>query len=244
MTLSKNWFCEGLNDFEYKQYIVLAYLQGVEKEFSQNKLYSSLSDLLKQYHALMSFQLQVFDMESRFHYEIESMDLETKRLKYNENENRQEEIETIKDIVDYGLEQMKSRVLQGTRIYDAVSSIINFFDVGMLAMNKNEGYLIILHLNQYYIYQYKMSPLILNKEKHNSLNLKLVDKIQKSFTNTFENVKLSLLRDSTIDSPSVFGTDFLEWSYPYNETVLPVIKREFMLFLKKEERKQLSNVDI
>ena len=38
MKLSPEWFLEGTLDFEYKKYVLLAYLQHVSQEFAEMNL--------------------------------------------------------------------------------------------------------------------------------------------------------------------------------------------------------------
>ncbi len=50
--LTQNWLTDGLIDFEYKKYILLAYLQQVGKSFSKQELYPTFSDLIFHYNNL------------------------------------------------------------------------------------------------------------------------------------------------------------------------------------------------
>ena len=52
--LSKDWLTQGLVDFEYKKYLLLAYLQTVKKSFSKVELYPFLSDLVFHYRNLVA----------------------------------------------------------------------------------------------------------------------------------------------------------------------------------------------
>ena len=54
-SLDKNWFADGIIDFEYKKYILLDYIQSVRKCFLQNKLYPAFSDLISNYRNLLEF---------------------------------------------------------------------------------------------------------------------------------------------------------------------------------------------
>ena len=54
--LEKDWLTSGLIDFEYKKYILLAYLQEVKGNFDSNKLYPHLSDLIFHYQNLLDLK--------------------------------------------------------------------------------------------------------------------------------------------------------------------------------------------
>ena len=55
-TLDKNWITENRIDFEYKKYILLAYLQEVNSQFEKQKLYPALSDLIFHYQNLIKIR--------------------------------------------------------------------------------------------------------------------------------------------------------------------------------------------
>ena len=63
-TLNDNWITEEHIDFEYKKYMLLAYLQHVSESFTENKLYPPLSELMKHYRnvtALRDNKKQFYD---------------------------------------------------------------------------------------------------------------------------------------------------------------------------------------
>ncbi|WP_237143972.1 hypothetical protein [Pontibacter pamirensis] len=51
-TLPANWLTEGLLDFEYKKYLLLAYLKAAKTEFGKQRLYPVFSDLIMHYRNL------------------------------------------------------------------------------------------------------------------------------------------------------------------------------------------------
>ena len=53
--LHKDWLTEGLIDFEYKKYILLAYFKEVDIAFNRTHLYPFLSDIIEHYNRLKSF---------------------------------------------------------------------------------------------------------------------------------------------------------------------------------------------
>ena len=50
--LSKDWLTQGLIDFEYKKYVLLAYLKTVKQSFGKVELYPFLADLVLHYRNL------------------------------------------------------------------------------------------------------------------------------------------------------------------------------------------------
>ncbi|PIQ20585.1 MAG: hypothetical protein COW65_14085 [Cytophagales bacterium CG18_big_fil_WC_8_21_14_2_50_42_9] len=48
-----NWLTDGLIDFEYKKYQLLAYLKGVQCEFKKKRLYPIFSDVMMHYQNIL-----------------------------------------------------------------------------------------------------------------------------------------------------------------------------------------------
>src|SRR5438309_9300780 len=55
-SLGINWFIEGSIDFEQKKYILLDYLQEINRHFDRSKLYPNLTDLIFHYNNLLDFK--------------------------------------------------------------------------------------------------------------------------------------------------------------------------------------------
>src|SRR5258708_24226140 len=54
--LKGNWLTEGLIDFEYKKYLLLAYLKKVKDCFQRVELYPYMSDLVFHYSNLITLR--------------------------------------------------------------------------------------------------------------------------------------------------------------------------------------------
>ena len=50
--LEVNWLTEGIIDFEYKKYLLLAYFKTVKESFTRIELYPYLADLVFHYRNL------------------------------------------------------------------------------------------------------------------------------------------------------------------------------------------------
>ena len=54
--LSPNWITEGWIDFEYKKYLLLDYLQDVNRQFDRKKLYPTLSEIISHFQNLLELK--------------------------------------------------------------------------------------------------------------------------------------------------------------------------------------------
>ena len=81
--LSDNWISEGWVDFEYKKYLLLAYLQDVEKDFKSVKLYPPLAELIHHYQKLENldktrneFKKQIEEGKSIYEFIEDQLEIE------------------------------------------------------------------------------------------------------------------------------------------------------------------------
>ena len=51
--LNENWLTQGLIDYEYKKYILLAYIKTVNESFGRIELYPFMADLVFHYRNLL-----------------------------------------------------------------------------------------------------------------------------------------------------------------------------------------------
>ena len=99
-SLNRNWLTEHHIDFEYKKYILLAYLQHVSDHFTENRLYPFLSDLVEHYRNLKFLKESKQQLFDRFPERILGSDAEHFRLVYQkiiEDDSLMKEIEQIVD---------------------------------------------------------------------------------------------------------------------------------------------------
>ena len=105
--LDKNWITENHIDFEYKKYVLLAYLQHVSEHFTEQRLYPYLSDLVDHYRNLKQLKDNKKYLFNLFPERMKSLDLEQFNIIYNkmvEDDTIMQEIETI---LDFSIPQME-----------------------------------------------------------------------------------------------------------------------------------------
>src|SRR5471030_967793 len=104
--LSKNWFIEGSIDFEHKKYILLDYLQEINRHFDKSRLYPNLTDLIFHFNNLMYFKKNKIMLQQAFPQRLSKADLDAVTLTYQkivDDDNSMKEIELI---IAYALQQM------------------------------------------------------------------------------------------------------------------------------------------
>lgn len=226
-SLAYNWLTEGLIDFEYKKYIVLAYLKDVKDEFGATRLYPYLSDLVFHYQNLVAFKEGKTLLRQNFPKQITQADFEKLRLHYAIMVEDDEIMQTLEEIVEFAIPNFKNLLQEGKNLYDYVESQLEISLVGIAPLYQEEGYLMLYEeiLKNIQVYEYQLSIFENLDDPYRAIHLRYLETIQKSIFETFENLKLYLLRKySKMPNPATYLI-VARVPYPLHETLLPVAKR-------------------
>jgi len=114
------WYIQPPIDFEHKQYVLFAYLQKVDKSFYKKKLSPHFLYLEKILNELNQFSLSFDEMINVF---------EKQRYEYFKDNNKiqgcdDKLIYEIKNIVDFSIPQISSRIDYGKIILDKNKQIL------------------------------------------------------------------------------------------------------------------------
>ncbi len=232
--LNKNWFVEGWIDFEYKKYILLAYLQKIKNSFDDVKLYPYLSDLIHHYEDLIRYSSQQSQLKSSFYKEIENIDL--KKLKINFNNISEDEIvNKIMEIVEYSIPKLKESVDRGAELYDFIRSKIKMDTVGIVPFYRKEGYLLLLIEGNeaVSVYRYSSSIIHKNNDQYHGLMTKKIDQFKFSYSNTLPKIKVKLIKKyKDLPTPATFVVHST-MKFSANHTIMPIAKRLLLKELSK-----------
>ncbi len=155
--LEKDWLTAGLIDFEYKKYLLLAYLQSVKTNFKEKKLYPDLSDLQRHYEYSMYFKDGLQQMAKNFPKRIKGLDSDALQVNYEEIKQPENEvISEMQSIMEYALPKFKYSIEEGKELLSKVEKGISIAPIGVLPLYKNEGYLFLYEpcIQETRIYQF------------------------------------------------------------------------------------------
>lgn len=230
--LSADWLTEGVMDFEYKKYIVLAYLKQIGRKFGNVHLYPSLSDLIEHQEYLRHFKEQKMLIKNNFPKKVSREGIKRLRLSY-EIEMDSKVLQDLEGIIAFAMPRFSKMIEEGKEIFEFVEENVAFESVGIIPMYMDEGYLLINHDNrrEISIYQYKTSVFTRASEKYRGINIRFLTKDFIDFSRTFEHVKLDLAKENKyLPNPATFSL-VTKLSFPEQPTVLPIAKRMLMRHL-------------
>lgn len=226
-TLDQNWFTEGLMDFEYKKYLLLAYLQEVHKNFSDYRLYPFLSDLIMHYQNLCHVRDNKAILYDNFPKHISREAFRKLKLVYKRIVKDEEFMEELENILGFAIPEMQSALRKGKDLFEEVSGGLELNPVGLSPIYQEEGYLFIdvdadVFLE---VFRYRTSVFQQSDEKYRGIHLDRIGTEKKSPAKTYEQLKLHLIRaHKDLPNPATFAL-LVRKPYPIAETVLPVVKR-------------------
>src|SRR5476649_2366114 len=195
-SLGINWFIEGSLDFEYKKYILLDYLQEINRHFDKSKLYPNLTDLIFHFNNLLYFKKNKSMLQQAFPQRLTQADLDAVKLTYQkivEDDNTMNEIEQI---IGYAMQKMDPAIQTGKEIYDFVESCLNIDPVGIVPLLPYRGYFSLRNGKDRtnLIYEYQITIFENKDDKYRGININFIDTYEQSIINTPEALKLDLIR--------------------------------------------------
>jgi len=231
--LSETWFAEGFIDFELKKYTLLAYLQEINKGFKENKLYPQLADIIFHYNNIVAFRDNKKFLQNHFPKRLTRIELEKLSLFYMQVVEDSELMKELEDIIQYASGKMQQTISDGTGIYEFVEEKINIQPIGIVPLDTTEGYFFLVNgkQNDTHVYQYKLTIFEKQNEKYRGIRTNYIDKWQRSFSSTYENIKSALIKSKTdLPNPAVYAME-TSMHFPVEETLLPVAKRYLVKFI-------------
>ena len=232
-SLSNNWLTEGLIDFEYKKYVLMAYFQSVKENFDENKLYPYLSDLIFHYQNLSSIKENKKLLQEHFPSIITKADFESLTLAYEQIVQDDDLMNELENIITFSLPMFKEYLSTGRDLYEYLESKMEITPVGLSVLHPEEGY---LFLNQHtttdtLIFEYRMTIFTQAQEKYRGIHLNFIETKSKSISNTYENMKVDLIkRNQTLPNPATYLIQ-TKTNAPLAETILPIAKRVLVKYI-------------
>ncbi len=226
-TLHENWLTEGLIDYEYKKYILLAYLKNIRQAFERKEIYPHLSDLIFHYRNLLKIKENKQIYYESFPKSIDYADFKKLQLVYKEIVQDDELMKEIEEIVYYALPRLKEMLEEGKEVYEFIEENIEIAPIGITPLYSDEGYFFLSPhpITDILIYRYKISIFENSNETFQGIHTELVDKVMKRIGETYENLKIQMVRRFRfLPNPATFLV-VSKVACPIEETLLPISKR-------------------
>jgi len=235
--LTLELFTGAVDDVERTQYQVLAGLQRAESAFDEQEVYPYLGRLVKLHGALVTVLERTEEFRSPETGRITGIDWEEESITYEWPELEGTEMTVVEDLIRWALPKIRSTIEEGRAVYEHVEENTELETVGIFPSYIQEGYLMvpdraneILH-----VLRYEFSTLHEEGETHRALRTVHCKAVEEEGVDVPpSSIKLDLLEERRdLPKPATyFSRTNLE--VPYEETLLPVVKRRLIHRLAAE----------
>lgn len=130
-------------------------------------------------------------------------------------------------IIDFALPRFQALLTEGQQRWTDILQSLTLAPVGLMPLRPEEGYLLLHATNQSETQVYYFCLTLYSEQEPGGrlVQLRLVDVIQKSLVNTFENMKLDLIRRyRDLPNPATYMLES-QRDYPVQETLLPIARQ-------------------
>lgn len=233
--LSANWFIEGSVDFEHKKYVLLSYLQQINRHFHSNRLYPDLTDLVFHYNNLLKFKENKMMLQNAFPSRLTAADIEAVRLTYEKMIKDDALMQEIEQIISYAISKINPALQEGKEIFEFVESRLNIQSVGVVPLYPYQGYLLLSNGDEKgtLVFEYQITIFKNHNENLRGVNTTFLMSYEKNFIHTPQLIRKDLIHQRRdLPNPAVYHIES-DIRFPLEQTLLPLAKRSLVKFISK-----------
>lgn len=224
--LNKDWMTEKHIDFEYKKYVLLAYLQNVDECFKTVKLYPALADLIEHYKTAKSLKENKIELASHFPQRLMGISEEEMKFRYEKNITDDKLMQELESILDFSIPKFAGSVNEGKQIYDFLENEIHLLPIGILPIDSSAGYLFLKNKSAFtQVFCFTITLFEQPDATWRGINTQFVRSYSSTILHTYDAIKMELIGENrSLPNPAVFAAE-TNLAIPVNETFLPIAKR-------------------
>lgn len=229
--LTLELFTQVQSDYEKRQYKVLSALKRISEDFQHNKIYPHLSHLAELHHTLDDIRKRLNDLRSEFPKRIKKIDFVNQEIEHEIVFVDGSDLQKVEELIEWALPYIKAKIEEGKTIYEFVNEKIYLEEVGIVPNYTDEGYFFVPdnEESKLLLFEYEVSIFQSAKDQYRSLKTQFLKALGQGRALMSPNsIKLELINEfKKLPNPATysFQTDL---DFPFNETVLPVVKRKLI----------------
>lgn len=230
-SLTIETFIRSVNDYEAGQYSVLAGLQAARREFSHDRLYPTLAQLMELYRTLNDIIESQEGILRELPRRIVGLDLKSQSILYAPIEMSNEELAGVEELIRWGLPLIRQAIEEGQTIYNFIERQARLEEVGLLPSYVDEGYLLVpdLFAEMIHVVRYEMTIFSAPDGRYRNLKTTTVRSIPLDTVGSSPwHIKQQMIRElNDLPNPATYAFES-ELGFPYEETLLPIAKRKLL----------------
>ena len=235
--LSLNLFTSAVEDVERTQYKVLAGLEKARSAFDEQRVYPHLGRLVELHGALTTVLNRTENFRTPDTGRIAGVDWEKKTLTYEWPDLDGCEMADVEDLIRWALPHIREVIEEGKAVYEQVEDDLELETVGIMPSYMQEGYLMVPHRHdeELHVLRYTLSLIEGEGETHRALKTVHCKTVPEGDVDTNPStIKLQLIEERRdLPNPATYVSK-TDRDVPYQETLLPVVKRRLVRQLAAE----------
>jgi hypothetical protein len=233
--LHPNWLLEGWIDKEYKEYVLLDYVNFVQKQFNRHRLYPFLNDLVQHLEQANQLKTEKAELERLFPKKLKSINWDELKLVFETDRLPSSALDEIQAILDFAIPLFEKQLRHGSEHYEHIERQMTLEPVGIIPLEQEEGFLMLTTRSQKEVlaYHYYLSIFEHQNDRYRSLRTTYIHTFQRNLSNSLEQIKLKLIQlYKDLPNPATWVAVFDQW-LPVQPTLLPISKRKLAIELAK-----------
>ena len=224
-------FVENFKDYESGQYRVLSGLQQAHEEFSHDRLYPTLGELIQLYQNITDVLRAGDDLKRDLPKRIVGLDLRSQKVLHGALSMSPEELNAVEELMRWALPKIREAIEEGRMVYNFIEEHVLLEEVGLLPSYVDEGYLLVPDPQQslLHVVRYETSIFTGAEQRFRNLKTETIKSFPlKGINSTPWHIKQRLMSElADLPNPATYSFTS-EFDYPYLETLLPIAKRKLM----------------
>ena len=225
-TLPSDWMLIPSFDLEYKQYVLLAYLQRVRARFAEQKLFPHLPEVKEHLDAALELQQRKEAIARSLHGELKGFDPATGNAVHSTPANPWP-LELVDRLIAFTLPGMRRLLEEGHTLWEDLCGSIRKIPIGVQPVEPVEGWLLLRKGSEARIYTYSTPWVRSSTGGHEGrcITTHFLATTTVGLHRPYEMIRNELIRRP--DAPAMPATYAFEASVelPFVETFLPLAKQ-------------------
>lgn len=230
--LTLNLFTKVQDDYEKRQYIILAELKKISEEFQYYKVYPHLSRLVELRNTLRDVIARLSDLRSKFPKRVSKIDWVNRTIEHEVVFVDGTDLSAVEKLINWSLPQIERVIHEGVAIHEYVEQELTVEHVGILPNYRDEGYFFVPdnRHKKLKLFRFELSIFKSSEDEYRSLKTRFLKALKQGVVHLSPgSIKLELIREEKeLPNPATYAFD-TSLDFPFDQTILPVAKRKLML---------------
>jgi hypothetical protein len=227
--LQPTWFIDHPIDMEHHQYILMAFIQRLEKALENRMLSSAMKELMFHQRNIEQFKISRLVLKGDFTFTKEQAEHMHLISTLTDVDSRSEE---IKNIINWAIPKLDQVLKKTKSLWADIEGNMHLFFVGSQPEEKTEGYVMIRMSASYIVDVYKFTVSSYASSKITKCEMLEVSNFEYKNKGDFEIIREKIQISTATTNKSFIGVD-ITTAYPMEESVIPVLEVMLANFSKK-----------